>query len=416
LTEAAASSEATAGTLPGLAPGLRGAVAAGFVYDPITMLLGEIVFWVSVALITYAYVGYPLALAVVSLLRTRRVEKADVSPSVTFIITAYNEEKRIAEKLENTLKLVYPRSKLEILVASDCSPDKTDEIVKSYGERGIQLVRASVRKGKEAAQKLAVEVAKGEIFVFSDVATILPEHAVSNIVKNFNDPTVGCVSSVDRFVDQDGQASGEGAYVRYEMFLRSLETRVNSLVGLSGSFFAARREVCKAAWSDDLQSDFNTVLNSMRMGLRGVADPDSIGYYKNIADERKEYDRKVRTVLRGISVFMRSLALVNPLRHSVFAWQLLSHKLCRWLVPFAMMTAFVSNALLVLSSRWYAMLFLIQILFYSVALGGIFWKPLLRLPIVRLFSFFLLVNASIFQAWIRYWSGERLIVWEPSKR
>jgi len=380
------------------------------------MLLGEIVFWVSVALITYAYVGYPLALSVVSLLRTRRVEKADVSPSVTFIITAYNEEKRIAEKLENTLKLVYPRSKLEILVASDCSSDKTDEIVKSYGERGIQLVRASVRKGKEAAQKLAVAVAKGEILVFSDVATILPEHAVSNIVKNFHDSTVGCVSSVDRFIDQDGRVSGEGAYVRYEMFLRSLETRVNSLVGLSGSFFAARREVCKEKWSDDLQSDFNTVLNSMRMGLRGVADPESVGYYKNIADERKEYDRKVRTVLRGISVFMRSLALVNPLRHSVFAWQLLSHKLCRWLVPFAMMTAFVSNALLALSSQWYAMLFLIQILFYSMALGGILWKPLLRFPIVKLFSFFLLVNASIFQAWVRYWSGERLVVWEPSKR
>jgi cellulose synthase/poly-beta-1,6-N-acetylglucosamine synthase-like glycosyltransferase len=380
------------------------------------MLVGEIAFWASVAFITYAYVGYPLALGVVSLLRTRRVEKADVSPPVTFIITAYNEEKRIAEKLENTLKLVYPRSRLEILVASDCSSDKTDEIVKSYGDRGIQLVRAPVRKGKEAAQKLAVAVAKGEILVFSDVATILPELAVSNIVKNFHDSTVGCVSSVDRFVDQDGQASGEGAYVRYEMFLRSLETRVNSLVGLSGSFFAARREVCKEKWSDDLQSDFNTVLNSMRMGLRGVADPDSVGYYKNIADERKEYERKVRTVLRGISVFMRSLALVNPLRHSVFAWQLLSHKLCRWLVPFAMMTAFVGNALLAFSSRWYAMLFLIQIVFYSVALGGIFWKPLLRLPIVKLFSFFLLVNASIFQAWVRYWSGERLITWEPSKR
>ncbi len=380
------------------------------------MMLLEIVLWMSVGLVAYAYLGYPLLLWGLSLIRFRRVSKADITPSVTFIITAYNEQSRIAGKLENTLKLTYPISRLKVVVASDCSSDRTDEIVKSYADQGIQLVRASVRKGKEAAQKLAVEVAKGEIFVFSDVATILPEHAVSNIVKNFNDPTVGCVSSVDRFVDQDGQASGEGAYVRYEMFLRSLETRVNSLVGLSGSFFAARREVCKGAWSDYLQSDFNTVLNSMRMGLRGVADPDSIGYYKNIADERKEYDRKVRTVLRGISVFMRSLALVNPLRHSVFAWQLLSHKLCRWLVPFAMMTAFVSNALLALSSRWYAMLFLIQILFYSVALGGIFWKPLLRLPICKLFSYFLLVNASIFQAWIRYWSGERLIVWEPSKR
>jgi len=380
------------------------------------MWLGEIVFWVSVALIVYAYVGYPLALGVVSLFRIRGVARADVSPPVTFIIAAYNEEKRIAEKLENTLKLIYPREKLEIIVASDCSSDETDEIVRTYGDRGIRLVRASVRKGKEAAQKLAVDVAKGEIIVFSDVATILPEQAISNIVKNFHDPTVGCVSSVDRFIDQDGRVSGEGAYVRYEMFLRSLETRVNSLVGLSGSFFAARKEVCKGNWSEELQSDFNTVLNSMRVGLRGVADPDSVGYYKNIADERKEYDRKVRTVLRGISVFMRSLALVNPWRNSLFAWQLLSHKLCRWLVPFAMMTAFASNAFLALYSRWYALLFVIQILFYSVALGGILWKPLLRLPIIRLFSYFLLVNASIFQAWIRYWSGERLATWESSRR
>jgi len=252
--------------------------------------------------------------------------------------------------------------------------------------------------------------------VFSDVATILPEQAVLMIVKNFHDATVGCVSSVDRFVDQGGRVSGEGAYVRYEMFLRSLETRVNSLVGLSGSFFAARKEVCDGAWPDDLQSDFNTVLNSVRMGLRGVSDPDSVGYYKNIADERKEFDRKVRTVLRGISVFMRSLALANPLRYPLFAWQMLSHKLCRWLVPFAMMTAFASNAVLAFSSSWYAALFAAQVLFYFGALGGILWKPLLRLPVIKLSSFFLLVNASIFQAWIRYWSGERLIAWEPSKR
>lgn len=380
------------------------------------MLLVEIVFWLSVALIIYAYAGYPLALAVVSLLRTRRVDKADVSPSVTFTITAYNEEKRIADKLENTLKLVYPASKLEILVASDCSSDKTDEIVRSYGDRGVRLVRASVRKGKEAAQKLAVEVAKGEILVFSDVATILPEHAVSSIVKNFHDPTVGCVSSVDRFVDQNGRASGEGIYVRYEMFLRSLETRVNSLVGLSGSFFAARSVVCKQAWSDDLQSDFNTVLNSMRMGLRGVADSDSPGYYKNIADERKEFDRKVRTVLRGISVFMKSLSLVNPIRYPLFAWQLVSHKLCRWLVPFAMLTALIANAILTMVFGAYGLLFALQAVFYGVALGGLWWKPLLRVPAVKLPAFFVLVNASILKAWIRYWAGERLVVWEPSKR
>jgi|CXWL01.1.fsa_nt_gi glycosyltransferase involved in cell wall biosynthesis len=381
-----------------------------------TMIAVEVSLWISLGLIAYAYVGYPAILAAMALVRTKPIRKADITPSVTFVITAYNEEKRITEKLENTLKLVYPRSKLEILVASDCSSDKTDEIVKAYVDRGVELVRASVRKGKEAAQKLAVEVAKGEVFVFSDVATILTEQAVSNIVKNFHDPTVGCVSSVDRFIDQDGRVSGEGAYVRYEMFLRSLETRVNSLVGLSGSFFAVRCVVCKQAWSDDLQSDFNTVLNSMRMGLRGVADPDSIGYYKNIADERKEFDRKVRTVLRGISVFMKSLGLVNPMRYPLFAWQLVSHKLCRWLVPFAMLIVLVSNVILTIGFGAYGLLFVLQAIFYGVAIGGLWWKPLLRLPAVKLPAFFVVVNASIFKAWIRYWSGERLIVWEPSKR
>jgi cellulose synthase/poly-beta-1,6-N-acetylglucosamine synthase-like glycosyltransferase len=380
------------------------------------MLFCEIVFWLSVALIAYAYAGYPLALRALAVLRGRSVAKADVTPHVTFIITAYNEGERISAKLENSLRLSYPRDRLAILVASDCSSDQTDEVVRSYGARGVRLVRAPARKGKEAAQKLAINAAQGEILVFSDVATVLPENAVRNIVKNFNDPSVGCVSSVDHFMDRDGRPSGESAYVRYEMFLRSLETRINSLVGLSGSFFAARREVCRNAWSEDLQSDFNTVLNSIRMGLRGVADPESVGYYMNIADERKEYERKVRTVLRGISVFMRSLSLVNPLRHTLFAWQLLSHKLCRWLVPFAMVTALAANAALAPASRFYLGLLILQVLFYAVATGGLLWKPLLGLAPVRLAAYFVLVNASITQAWLRYWSGQRLVMWEPSKR
>jgi glycosyltransferase involved in cell wall biosynthesis len=375
-----------------------------------------IIFWISIGLVMYAYFGYPILLWVLTHLRSRDVLKGDISPSVTFIITAYNEEARIQEKLDNTLQLIYPVGKLEILVASDCSSDRTDEIVSFYAVRGIRLIRAVSRKGKEAAQKLAVEAATGEILVFSDVATILPNNAITNIVKNFHDSSVGCVSSVDRFLDHDGCVSGEGLYVRYEMFLRSLETRANSLVGLSGSFFAARSMVCKRGWSDDLQSDFNTVLNSVRLGLRGVADPDSIGYYKNIADERKEYDRKVRTVLRGISVFMRSWGLVNPLCYPVFAWQLVSHKLCRWVVPFGMLTALLSNAVQATASAWYAVLFASQVMFYGVALGGVLVRPLLKLSLVRLPSFFLVVNVSILQAWILYWSGERVVVWEPSKR
>jgi hypothetical protein len=191
---------------------------------------------------------------------------------------------------------------------------------------------------------------------------------------------------------------------------------VNSLVGLSGSFFAARSALCKQAWSDNLQSDFNTVLNSMRAGLRGVADADSPGYYKDIADERKEFDRKVRTVLRGISVFMKSLGLVNPIKHPLFAWQLVSHKLCRWLVPFAMLTALITNTILTMAFGQYGLLLVLQAVFYGVAISGLCWRSLLRIPAVKLPAFFVLVNVSIFKAWIQYWSGERLVVWEPSKR
>jgi len=374
----------------------------------------EIGFWMSVGLVAYAYLGYAFLLWGFSLFRCRRVSKADITPSVTFIITAYNEQSRIADKLENTLKLTYPASRLKVVVASDCSSDRTDEIVKSYADQGIQLVRASVRQGKEAAQKLAVEVAKGEIFVFSDVATILPEHAVSNIVKNFHDSTVGCVSSVDRFVDQDGRVSGEGAYVRYEMFLRSLETRVNSLVGLSGSFFAARREVCQD-WNESLQSDFNTLLNSIVQGLRGVCDPDSEGFYKNLTDERKEYERKVRTILRGISVVSCRREMLNPFRYGLFAWQLFSHKVCRWLVPFALLGALISALSLAKYSGVYLVFFGLQACFYAMAVIGLVFamsKP----SFMKLSLYFVLANIAIMHAWIRFARGKRVVAWESSKR
>ncbi|MGI0016408.1 MAG: glycosyltransferase family 2 protein, partial [Nitrososphaera sp.] len=323
----------------------------------------QAIFVMSVLFVFYAYLGYPLALLIMSIFRNRPITKGDITPCVSFIITAYNEEQRIGAKIDNTLKQDYPSDMLEIIVASDCSTDRTDEIVKSYKSYGVRLVRASERRGKEAAQQLAVQSSAGAILVFSDVATTLPVDGVTNIVKNFYDPTVGCVSSVDRFIDEKGNVSGEGLYVRYEMWLRNLETAVNTVVGLSGSFFAARREVC-TQWASNLQSDFNTLLNAAKLGLRGVSDPHSIGFYKNIADERRELERKMRTVLRGITVFMKSLPLLDPFRYKLFAWQLLSHKLARWLVPFAMISAYLSNIVLVPQSSLYAMSLFLQTSFY----------------------------------------------------
>lgn len=370
----------------------------------------EFVFWSSVALVLYAYVGYPCALAALSLVRSRPVRKGTDTPDVSFIITAHNEASRIAEKIENTIGQNYPARSLEIIVASDCSTDETDEIVLRYSPR-IRLVRAWERKGKEAAQRLAIEASSADILIFSDVATALAPDGVATVVQNFSDPTVGCVSSVDRFVEADGRTSGEGAYVRYEMFLRTLETRVNGLVGLSGSFFAARRIVCRR-WVDGRQSDFSALLNAVEMGFRGVLDPQTAGYYRNITDARREFDRKIRTVVRGLAVLSSNARMLNPFRFGLFAWELASHKLCRWLVPFGMGAAFLSNLLLASGSTFYAATLAGQVVFYAAAIGGL-WSDL---RILRIPSFLLLANLAVLAAWFRYICGDRMIVWKPSER
>ncbi|MFX0135039.1 MAG: glycosyltransferase family 2 protein [Candidatus Hodarchaeota archaeon] len=374
----------------------------------------EIIFWFCILFITYTYFGYPLLLKIILLFKKNEVQKANLKPSVTLIITAHNEEKRIINKLKNTLSLNYPRDKLQIIVASDSSMDNTNKIVKSFESKGITLIRSHERRGKEYAQKLAVKKAKGNIFVFSDVATILKKDALENIVSNFNDPTVGCVSSEDRIFSDDGTITGENFYVKYEMLLRRLESKVNSLVGLSGSFFAARREVCQN-WAEDLQSDFNTLLNSIKIGLRGISDPGSIGYYKNVRSEKQEFNRKIRTVLRGISVFMNNIGMLNPLKYGFFSIQILSHKLFRWLIPFALISAFFTNLLLV-RQTFYASVFISQLMFYTLAIIAFNYKVLIANKIFKIPFFFTITNLSIFIAWYRYLIGQRLVSWEPSNR
>jgi glycosyltransferase involved in cell wall biosynthesis len=370
----------------------------------------EVVFWCSVGLVLYAYAGYPLALLALSLVRNRRVKKTPANPPVSFIITAHNEELRIRQKLENTVGQKYPPERLEVIVASDCSTDRTDDIARAFAPR-VRLVRAETRRGKEAAQQLAIDAASGDVLIFSDVATVLAPDGVATIVANFSDPTVGCVSSIDRVVEPDGQVSGEGLYVRYEMFLRRLETAVNSLVGLSGSFFAARREVCRR-WAVDRQSDFSTLLNTIEIGLRGVLDPQSVGYYQGLANERREHQRKVRTIVRGLSVLSANFHMLNPLRYGLFAWQLLSHKLCRWLVPFAMIAAALSNALLAPVSTVYLALCFAQFAFYALAVAGCrTGAAILRIP-----AFLLVSNAAVLTAWLRYLRGDRMTTWKPSER
>jgi glycosyltransferase involved in cell wall biosynthesis len=380
---------------------------------------GDILFWGLLLLSLYSYLIYPLLLRLLLVGRGGLEKRPEVGgtelPSVSLIITAYNESSRIRDKLENTLAIEYPVEQMEVIVASDCSSDDTDDIVRAYAGQGVRLVRAGERLGKEHAQQCAIRGAQGEILVFSDVATRIPPEAIRKLVKAFGDPRVGAVSSEDRFISQDGGVAGEGAYVRYEMWLRRMESRLAGLVGLSGSFFAARKEVC-AEWDIHSPSDFNTALNCARLGLKAVTASDVLGYYRDLKDPGREYQRKLRTVLRGVTGLARHLEVLNPFRFRLFAFQVWSHKLMRWLVPWFLVALFVVT-LAVHDRHWfYTATLWGQVVFYGLALGGHLVPRLRDCSAVRIIYFFVQVNVAIAQATLQFLTGRRMTTWQPSAR
>jgi cellulose synthase/poly-beta-1,6-N-acetylglucosamine synthase-like glycosyltransferase len=375
-------------------------------------------FWLLLIAATYSYFAYPALLWLLSRGRRGVVTDGTTSgdwPSMTLIVTAYNEEKRIRDKIENTLAIDYPRDKLELIVASDCSSDATDSIAAGYAAQGVRVVRARERLGKENAQLTALREARGEVLVFSDVATQIPADALRRLAKYFASPEVGAVSSEDRFVGSDGAVAGEGAYVRYEMWLRSMESRVAGLVGLSGSFFAARKRVCEQ-WDILSPSDFNTALNCARAGMRAVTSPDVLGYYKDLADPRKEYQRKVRTVLRGITAIARHPDVLNPFRFGLYAWQVWSHKIMRWLVPYLLLALLVVSVPLAARGGIYSLALAAQLAFYGVALLAHFSRRLRNHALPKLIYFFVQVNIGLADASLRFLGGQRMATWQPSAR
>ena len=374
-----------------------------------------LIFISSILLTLYAYFGYPVSLMVIKLIRPKVVKKDVIPFNVTLIITVHNEKNRIEEKLINTLSIEYPRDKIEIIVASDGSTDGTNDIVMNYKKYGIELLAIPNRRGKEYAQKEAVKIANGEILVFSDVATKLSLESLVKIVSNFADNNVGAVSGEDRLIRKENVASGESLYLRYEMWLRRLESGVNSLVGMSGSFFAVRKEVCKD-FSEDMQSDFRTVLNCIKMNLRAVTDSQSIGYYEDVSGKMHEFERKVRTVLRGLTVFFNNREFLNIVKYGLFSYQYFCHKLLRWLVPLFLLVAFLSNLILSVNSIIYLILLMCQLIFYSIGTIG-FLKNKRGISIIeKVPTYFITVNLAITIAWYKYLVGERIVIWTPSRR
>ena len=377
----------------------------------------KLLFYLFALLCAYSYFIYPILL---KLLPSRKAfdymaVESLMLPKLSLIITVHNEEGRIREKLENTLQIDYPADLLEIIIASDFSTDETDNIVESYAEKGVRLVRADQRKGKEYAQLCAIQASRGEILVFSDVATQIPVDALPLLATRFANPQVGALSSEDQFISNDGSVVGEGAYVKYEMWLRRLESDRAGLVGLSGSFFAARREVCEH-WDIYCPSDFNTALNSAKHGLVAITCPQVVGIYKDVQDASLEYRRKMRTVIRGMTAIARHPEVLNPFSMGQFAFQVWSHKIMRWGVPWFMAVFLLLTLLLQGQGLVYTLALIAQLAFYSLALLGWISKSLRQNTLIKIIFFFVQTNLALAQATIVFLLGKRMTVWTPSKR
>ena len=377
----------------------------------------EYLFCISALLCGYSYFLYPLILKLVPARKHELVVSGDeVSyPLLDLIITAHNEERRIAEKLENSLAIDYPQDLLRIIVASDCSTDATDRIVESYADMGVRLVRADEHKGKEYAQLCAIRESEGEVLVFSDVATRIPKDALRALAGKFQNPEIGALSSEDRFISNNGALVGEGAYVRYEMWLRRLESEHAGLVGLSGSFFAARRAVCKD-WDIYSPSDFNTALNCAMKGLVAITCPEVVGIYQDVKEPGLEYRRKLRTVIRGMTAIARHPEVLDPFRMGLFAFQVWSHKVMRWGVPWFMLLFAASTLALAGEGLVYRLALWLQAIFYGLAAIGWLFGTLRKYSAVRIIFFFVQTNLALAHALLLFLAGKRMTVWTPSQR
>jgi cellulose synthase/poly-beta-1,6-N-acetylglucosamine synthase-like glycosyltransferase len=373
------------------------------------------VFWLGAGALFYTYVGYPLLLVVISRLRSRPVRRSERLLTVSVIITAYNEERDLRAKLENTLALDYPKDSLEIIVASDCSTDQTDEIAREYAARGVRLQRQPERLGKTAAQNAAVAAARGEVILFSDATTLYSPDVLRVMIPDFADSSVGCVAGRLIYVDPGQSSVGRGArsYWGYETFIKRHESRVCSLIGASGCLYAVRRSAYVPMYHEAC-SDFLIATKMAEQGLRTIYEPAAVCTEETNKQVDKELRMRVRVITQTFTDLWRHRAMMNPLRSGFYAVELFSHKVMRYLVPVFMVACLIAAGLLAARSVFYGAVFLAQVCFYLAA--GLSWvleRAGARNRVLALPLYFVLANLASLIAFYKFLSGERYARWEP---
>ena len=377
----------------------------------------EIVFWVLSATIVYVYAGYPLLLAAIvkAAGREKPVPALAEPPTVTLVISAFNEADCIAEKLENSLAIDYPKDKLDVLVISDASDDGTDEIVNGFSDRGVRLIRMEDRGGKTVGLNAAVENSNSEIVIFSDANAMYRPDAVTRLTARFADANIGAVIGESTYTPPETDSGkAETAYWDYEVWIKALESRLGSVVGGDGAIYAVRRALYIPLHPDAL-SDFVNPLQVVRAGFRCVYEPTAISYEEAAEDFHKEYRRKVRIVNRAWNAMLSLKEMLNPMRFGWFSMKLWSHKVLRWWVPAFMVGAFISNCFLLDRSNIYWITLAGQIAFYVLAFIGYSRRGQEQPIWLRIPFYFCLVNYAAAVGIIEAMTGKKYKIWTPAR-
>lgn len=390
-----------------------------------------VIFVLSILLLIYIYVGYPVLIVLMAKFFRRPVNKKDMAPSVTIVIPTFNEEVVIAEKIENTLHLDYPPDRLQILVCDDASEDRTVEIVKSYGWAGIELSQGTARSGKVGGLNRALQLATGEIFIIADADILSSPNALRELIANFGDETVGCVMAQTKMASS-GEGTGEssGLYWRYEARIRQSESDVHSTVAATGHFMALRRKLMQPIPMHVILDDFYLAMMTIRQGYRVISEPKAIVWERPTQSMGDEVNRRSRlTAGRFQIISMRRDYL--PYLPLLLQFEVLSHKFLRLAIPHLMIAALLANLLFVLispaaglPSYWIYVTsgtLLLQGIFYGLAIGGKFLfgklsKPSKLIKVLMLPYYLCATNFAGIAGLADFISGKRTVLWQQASR
>jgi cellulose synthase/poly-beta-1,6-N-acetylglucosamine synthase-like glycosyltransferase len=375
----------------------------------------ELGFWICCSLLLYVYVLYPILMRVLAARFGRPPIRGEALPTVTIIVTAYNEEKCITSKLDNLSNLRYPSELVDILVVSDSSTDLTEHLAASYDVERVHVLRVEGRRGKTACQNAAAAAATGEILVFTDATTQLSVDALRRLVECFADPQVGCVGGRLTYVTEFENGTGRGGetYWSYELSLRAAESALGSMIGVSGCLYAVRKRAYRDI-NPTLISDFVIAMKMRDQGLRTVLAPDAACYEATLERGSHELAMRVRVAIRSLDALIRERRFLNPLRYGCFAWQLWSHKVVRYASPVLWLGALSTNVALAAERPYYMMLLLGQFAVLAAGmLGFVLQRKRRELGLLGQPYYFLLTNVASLIATLRYLQGERMVTWQP---